>query len=106
MMRPPTQKKQLEFLRNQCKYSVKGKPDIYTFGALKDGLTGAEVKDYLRIRTNRMNITKILRKYNTVSGANTCAVILVNGRPTTLYYRCDVDRFTEQAIENTPTYFD
>jgi sarcosine oxidase delta subunit len=106
MNHPPTLKKQLEFLKSQCRYSVKGKPDIYTFGAFKDGLTAQEVNDYLRIRTNSMNISKVFKKYIHVSGCNTCISIMVNSYPIVLHYRYDVERHADLAINGTETHWD
>ena len=102
----PKQTEQLNKLRWTCRYFPDGKPDILSFGLFQGGLTEAEVKDFLRIRVNKMNVEKEYARYVKASGPNTCAVVTVLGQAVTLHYRWDVSRFIEKALEGTPTYFD
>lgn len=111
-----TQKQTLDNLRSQFKYDEKGRPDIYSYGAFKAGLTDEEINDYLRVRTGNWSITKVRKFYDLTTGADTCAVwdglveieremMKVRGS-VILHYRHDVERYADKVLLGTPTYFD
>ncbi len=102
----PSPKQILEHLKSKFLYYPDGKPYIYSFGEFKGGLTRDEVLDYLRVRTNRMNVTSVFKKLCKRSIGDTCPLAIVNGVAVPLSYRSDVQRHTENVLEGTPTYFD
>lgn len=113
-MRKVTVAKTMENLRALFKYNEKGEPDIYSYGAFHMGLTDEEINNYLRVRTNQFDIRTVRKFYDTVTGADTCAVwsdyVTVNGKKVAaevvLHYRHDVKRYADQCLEGKPTYFD
>jgi len=97
----------LEHLKKQFEYDHKGVPDIYSYGIFKDGLTSDEVQNYLRVRVNSYNIPQdILNRYSDSNRGDTCQAVEVDGKTVTLFYRHDVLRHADKAIDNKPTYFD
>ena len=70
------------------------------------GLTTDEIDDYLRVRTNTMNISSVRRRLNNVLCGSTCPCVNVNGQELILIYRHDVLRFVDKILDNVPTYFD
>ena len=113
-MRKVTAAKTMENLRSMFKYDEKGKPDINSYGAFHMGLTNEEIDNYLRVRTGQFNIRTIRKFYDTVTGADTCAVwsgivdaggLKVQGE-VILHYRHDVRRYADKCLDGTPTYFD
>lgn len=115
-----TIKKKMEFLRDRFKYSADGKPDIYSFGEFKRGVTAEEIDDYLRVRSGKYHIKGLRKKYDKVFGVNTATMVTLTGsvacpdvdmaiRDTihvTLFYRSDVQRFADLLFEGKPTFFD
>jgi hypothetical protein len=98
-------------LRHRFVFNHTGKallisPDGSAYGAFERGLTDAEINDYLRVRTNSMNIGAVRRKFNNKMSGSTCPVVNVNGSEVLLIYRHDVSRFADSILEGTPTYFD
>ena len=93
-------------LRARFLYDHKGKALLLHYGVFEAGLTDAEIDDYLRVRTNTMNIDSVYRKlYKELSGS-TCPCVNVNGQELVLIYRHDVLRFVDKILDNVPTYFD
>ena len=85
-------------------------PDIELIGAYRIGMTGDEIKEYLKqvfnivTKKNRKECpAKILKQFNEIAGVNTMGV-----SPTGegLMYRFDVERFTMKLFFNQPTVFD
>ena len=109
----------MENLRSMFKYDEKGEPDIYSYGAFKNGVTNEEIDNYLRVRTGQFNV-KVQRKFfNKVSGCNTVAVwngLVDVGNSlqgskyvpgsVILHYRSDVKRFADRSLLGKGTYFD
>lgn len=113
-----TQKQKLEQLRQKFKYNSKGKVDINSYGEFKHGVTDSEVEDYLRVRSGKMAIKTIEKKFNDIAGRNTAMLVTVEGSIFTvgdsekttvcviLNYRHDIERFADVLFEGKPTYFD
>jgi hypothetical protein len=97
----PTIKK-LEELKQKF-YFKDNKPDIYYYGEYRLGLTSDEIKDYLRVRANNMNVSKISKTFNKIAGCNT-GTMTSTGK--SLMYRHDVERFADVIFERKLTYFD
>lgn len=93
-------------LRHRFMYDHTGKALLLDYGVFSAGLTSAEIDDYLRVRTNSMNIGAVSRKLNNKLGGSTCPVVNVNGSQVLLIYRHDVSRFADSILDGIPTYFD
>jgi hypothetical protein len=93
-------------LRRRFVYDHAGKALLTGYGAFERGLTSAEIDDYLRVRTNSMNVGGVRRKLNNKLCGSTCPVVNVNGSEVLLIYRHDVSRFVDSILDGTPTYFD
>jgi len=101
-------RKEREWLRGLFKYRADGKPDIYSYGVFKIGITSTEAKDYLQIYLglDGSQLTRALDKYWDEFGAQTCPCVSVNGQMVTLYYRHDIERIADSIYQGKPTYFD
>lgn len=101
---------ELVSLRRRFLYDYLGRPDVYQFGAFKDGLTAEEIDDYLKVRSNSLKIIKIRKKFDDLLCGSTCRSIAIQGEKVVvekcLIYRHDVERFANNIFEKTPTYFD
>lgn len=93
-------------LRPRFLYNHKGVPLLNHYGVFAAGLTTDEIDDYLRVRTNTMNISSVRRKLNNELNGSTCPVVNVNGQEVILIYRHDVKRFSDKILDNVPTFFD
>jgi hypothetical protein len=77
--------------------------DIEQFGEYREGLTGAEIKEYLHKRAPRRKIAKLIKQFSNIAGINTGAVTSTGQ---SLMYRHDVLRFADKVLLNKDTYFD
>jgi len=100
--------KEIEWLRSIFKYRADGKPDVYSYGVFKAGITSTETKDYLQIYLGLEGkvLARALDKYWDEFGAQTCPCVSVNGQMITLYYRHDIERIADKVFQGKPTYFD
>lgn len=90
--------------RLNAKFSyLNGKPDLEYYGAYRMGLTGDEIKDYLRVRANTFAISKIYKKFVNIAGCNTMS-ITPDGKG--LMFRHDVERYADKLFLNKETYWD
>lgn len=87
-----------------------GIPDLRTFGKYKQGLTSAEITEYICHVYNSVTHKdvktcpkKIIAKFYDIAGVNTVAV---SPDGETLMYRWDVERFVGKLFFNTDVYFD
>ena len=78
------------------------KIDINKYGKYEWGLTDKEIKQYLKDRARVTRIGNLYKKFCKIAGVNTVPVY----RGIALMYRHDVERFTDQLLLGTPTYFD
>ena len=80
------------------------KIDIENFGAYRMGLTSEEINHYIQIRSNKKNVSDLVKRFNKIAGCNTVAVS-PDGK--SLMYRHDVLRFSDILFGVTrTTYFD
>lgn len=93
-------------LRKLFRYHANGKPDIYSYGVFKAGITTSEMDDYIRVRLNSMNIKKVRAKINDMFIGSTCPIASFDDKSVGLMYRHDVERFADAVIDKIPTYFD
>lgn len=106
MAKVTASQKGLSLLRELFKYDHKGKPILDEYGAFKMGVTAEEIDDYIRVRTNSVNVTRIRTKlYHELRGS-TAPVVIVSGNEVGLIYRHDVQRYLDYVLEGKPTYFD
>ena len=98
----------LDRLRCYFHFDEYGKPVIKYFGEYRGGLTGEEIKHYLKVRANTTKLGKLYEKFCKTAGVNTMTSTTCHecGKSTTLMYRCDVERFTDVMLLGIPTYFD
>ena len=92
--------------------------DIENYGIYKIGMTGEEIKEYLKDRYNskegnlgirkRKYLIVFYKKFNKIAGTNTCATIICPccKKQIILMYRHDVERFANVLFEGIKTYFD
>ena len=87
----------------------RGSLDLTHFGQFRIGLTGEEIKNYLRARADKKGIERIYKSFCNIAGCNTvgsfqcpdCNVLH------SLMYRWDVKRFADVLFGVTKdTYFD
>ena len=79
------------------------KIDLRYYGDYRIGLTGKEIKEYLKNRANTTKLGNLYRRFVKIAGVNTMG-IAPNGE--SLMYRHDVERFADVLFLNKPTYFD
>lgn len=79
------------------------KIDIHDFGDYRMGLTNEEIERYLGIKANTLSTKRLVKKFNTIAGVNTCAV---GPQGQTLMYRHDVQRFADKLLHGITTYWD
>lgn len=96
----------LKNLRKHFRYYSDGTPDIYSYGAFKDGVTSEEITHYLMVFLNKVNVTSDQKRFNKIAGCNTCPLAIVNEQNVFLMYRHDVERFARKMILGTKTYWD
>jgi len=83
------------------------KVDIEEFGIYRQGLTGAEIQEYLKKRAGVKEIGNLYKQFGKIAGANTGMVVLDEFENRIyLMYRHDVERFAGVLFENKETYFD
>jgi len=101
-------KKMSKLEKAKFKFGQGEQPDLTYFGQYSMGLTGEEIKDYLRVLTNKENVEKVYLKFCDVAGVNTMGIYTCEkcGESFPLMYRHDVRRFAEALLNGTPTYFD
>ena len=93
----------LNKLKFQFYYTPEGELDLNSYGTYRQGLTGDEIKDYLRVRANTLKIERLYKKFSDISGCNTgCAT--PDGK--FLMYRWDVLRFANKLFNGKETWFD
>jgi len=86
----------------------KEKVDINEFGVYTHGLTGNEIKEYLKKRSGVTKIGNLYRKFLRIAGVNTVATCKCEfcGWEFSLMYRHDVERFADVLFLGKKTYFD
>ena len=100
-----TKEKELARLRHKFYFSSDGTAILEDYGEFKRGVTSQEIEDYLKVRANNVNIKSLLKKFNENFGCQTCAMVIVNNTPVTLFYRWDVIRCandTLRGVEHIP----
>lgn len=94
----------LQRVRNRFYYYEQSStPDIKDYGTYRMGLTADEIKDYLRVRADKLAVAKLYKKFCNIAGCNTGSMA-----PTGefLMYRHDVERFADKLFLGKETYFD
>lgn len=76
-------------------YIKDGKVNIYSFGVFNRGLLPSEVKEYVAVRANSLNIKKALKKLEDLSRGSTCPCQDFNGKQYFLYYRHDIEHYCD-----------
>ena len=94
----------LKLEKLKCKFFFMNKQiQLDHYGDYRQGLTGDEIKDYLRVRANTLNVERIYKKFSDIAGCNTgCAT--PDGK--FLMYRWDVERFANKLFNNEETHWD
>jgi len=99
----------LEKIQSKFYTTKEGELDLAHYGQYKMGLTTNEIKDYLIVRSGKLNIEKLYKKFVDISGVNTVAIYTCPDckKKTVLIYRHDVQRFSNVLFGITKeTYFD
>lgn len=79
-------------------------PILEHYGEYRVGITDEELEDYLRARSGKVNIEKLIKKYWDVAGCNTCGL---TSDSRVLHYRHDVQRYSDVLFGKIKsTYFD
>ena len=99
--------KKLQQLRDSFRW-IGNRPNIYLYGQFRIGLTIEEIKDYLRVRANKLNIDKLFDKFCDIAGSNTYASFTCDKCKAihVIMYHHDVERFADNLFDGTPTFFD
>jgi len=95
----------LEKLRNTF-YFKDNKPCIDSYGIFNSGLTAEECKNYLRVRANKWDIRKELKKIENLSRGSTCPFVQLDGKGYNLIYRHDWEHYCDVVLNNKPFIFD
>lgn len=84
------------------------RPNIRAYGIFNHGMTEEEIKEYLMVRANTLNIKKLYKKFNELcmGGTATLSRCPICNKEICLTYRCDVERFADKLLLGIPTYFD
>lgn len=77
--------------------------DINNFGEYRHGLAKEEIKKYIGLRANTLNVVRLYDRFNGIAGCNTSAL---GPQGQLLMYRHDVLRFTDKLLLGKETYFD
>lgn len=83
--------------------------DLESYGQFRIGLTSNEIKNYLRARSNTLNVERLVKKFNKIAGCNTQGIFQCELCDCSqgLMYRWDVLRFADVLFGKTKgTYFD
>jgi len=101
-------KSKIDRLRDSFYFDDNGRPDIYTFGTYRQGLTSAEIEIYLQVRAGRIGAKKLSKQFNKLfwCGTATGATCEICRKSISLIYRRDVERFADVMFEGRTTYFD
>lgn len=77
-------------------------------GIYKLGLTEKETKQYIKDSAGTTRLGNLYKKFCKIAGVNTMGMVSCEccGKTLVLWYRCDVERFTDQLLTGKPTYFD
>ena len=95
---------EIEKLKFYFRFNEDGTPNVWDYGVYRMGLTGDEIKDYIRVRANNLNINYLWDKFCSIAGCNTGSMS-PDGQ--FLMYRWDVLRFADVLFGKTDyTYFD
>ena len=82
--------------------------DLQYYGQYRIGLTGKEIKEYLKKRTGRTLLGDLYIRFCKISGVNTVEMGHCEycGEVFSLMFRNDVERFADVLFLGIPTYFD
>lgn len=99
-------KSKLSLLKEKFYYNGFGVVQLDGYGIFNYGLTLQEVEDYLRVRSNSMNIKKVLKKFWEYGRGSTGALVTLEGKVYHLVYRHDVKHWADVIFNNATFIMD
>lgn len=103
---PKMKRLTLKQLRYRFRFDALGKPLLEDYGIFVRGITSDEIEDYIRVRLNSFNISKVKNKLNEALNGSTAPFEVYKGKHVPLIYRHDVERHLNSILDGTETYFD
>lgn len=87
-------------------YYKDNKPCITHYGIFNLGLTPEECVNYLRVRANKWDVRKELKKIEKLSMGSTCPLVALDGKIYHLIYRHDWEHYCDVVLNNATFIMD